>query len=510
MPNICRNTLRFIGTHEAVAEVAMHLCQAHHVQVFGGAEQRAFLELGPEYGLRLPREVDPVAWNVESFGTRTVDEPEGAPRFVALLLDARTAWGPSDELLQTLSQRFPDVVVGDVYAEGMNDIWGVKVLLNGEALLDCEADAAPVDETWQSRYDDADDDEAQKLIEELDDARDLWGLNRLREVAIDALNARHAERSTSIPEPLRQHGWPRWSLLAHAANAEGFDGLKVAMPATTAEEMTASFASEAKDATRLGVASWLDTSLFGDAAEALPLESDLNLQIGGSYAVLSIDGFRDRHLRLLAAVARAKHAGPDAEPLAHALHASLSDPESRLGCELHPAVFLTVSAASALEDDQLPSASAVGLEMVLASLASRMPRLESVGSLGEFMAEGQRVAASDPMLRSVLALVALQSAAPSQMKIAVAAGVNPRFILRTLLVPRDGPANQTVALERLADTFGGYSKFPASLVDEATKVGGDFAAAYRALVTAEQMRESITSSASAKATEVAPRRAARI
>lgn len=495
MPNICTNSLRIIGSHESVAEVAMNLCQTHHVSVLEYTrgykhESGAFAELGIEHGFRLPPEAEVVGWSIESFGTRELPEPDGAPRHYALALEFKTAWGPSDELLKMFSSQFPDVVVGVVYDEAMNSIWGAKAFAGGKQILDATTDDVPTDPSWEKRYEDADEDLTGELWEELDGLRDAWGLDHLRDVSVKQLDARQVERATGIQGRLKEHGWPRWSLVAHAANAEGFAGLKGAfLQLDTAEQMTAALEAEYLAATELKVASWVDTALFGDASPALPLESDMDMQVGGSYAALSLESFRDRHLELLGAIGQTTTDGPEAAPLAHALLASLSNPDIRLGCSMHPAVFLAASAAAALADGQLYSSAAIGIEQVLLKLALRTPRIQAAADLWKTEVDGRRV--GDPMLRSVLALVAMPNVCQSQLKPARAAGVAPEFMLNTLLAPREFVESNTEVLTRLGQAFGGIQAFPPRLIEEIASHGSELLAAHQALVTAELMRDRI-------------------
>lgn len=497
MPHTCKNSLRIIGTHEAVAEVAMHLCQTHFVElveVASGAERAARLEMGIEEGLRIPFDPDPVGWSIESFGTRELSESDSAPRYYVLALMLDSEWSPSEILLEQLSFQFPDVVVGDVYSESTAPLWGAVAFAGGRKILNAEADDAPGQKAWKERYASASLEQLDGLDRESDAALDAWGLSQLHDVAVAKLDARQAERVAGIAGRLRQHGWPRWSLVAHAANAEGLIGLKGAfLQLETSEQMAAVLVAEYEASAELRVASWVDTSLFGDATPALPLEEDLDMHTGGSYAALSLEGFRDRHLELLTAIGQTASTSAEADPLAHALLDSLSNPDLRLVCKLHPVVFLAASAAAAQADGQLCSAAAGGIELLVSRLAARIPRLADATTLSQSSSDDLRE--SDPMLRSVLALASMDRACPSQLKPAYAAGIPPQFMLRTLLLPRQSVVpTPTEALTRLAETFGGIQAFPPRLVEEIASMGAELSSTHHALVMAEQMRQRIDTS----------------
>jgi hypothetical protein len=505
MSNFCHNSLRIIGTHEAVAEVAMFLCQDHQVTVTKAAhgieQSAAYVIVGTDAAVSLPddREVaDAVAWNFDSFGIRMAPRA-GEPDVGHCELAATftTDFDKPDRLLEQLSRRFPDVVVGEVYDEPLNAVWGVVAYLNGTRVLDL--DDFPVDAEWKARYDDADEEQAQAMETELDAARDVFGIERLRTVAGEKLAARAAARAADIPASLRHHGWPRWSLLAHAANADGAEGLRDALAQlTTGDQMHSALTAEIAAAEELGVASWVDTTLFGDAAA--PAETDIaaDESAGGAYAVLALDAFRDRHCNLLQLLSQAP-----TDPLAQALLASLSDPHTRLTCGLHPAAFLAASAAAAVADGSAHPEATRGLDELLSKLAARTPRVAEAPRLGQMEPEG-RVVAKYPLLRSMLAVAAVGRACPSQLKPAMAAGVTPDFLLRTLLAAPEGSGGSPQVLERMHDVYGAFDHFPAGLVDEIAAVGPGFRATFEALRTAENMRSRI--SAAAPEAKPAPRR----
>lgn len=187
--------------------------------------------------------------------------------------------------------------------------------------------------------------------------------------------------------------------------------------------------------------------------------------------------------------------------LAGALLASLSDPGARLECGLHPTVFLTAAARTAAPGGGAPSETVrAGLELLLAHLAKKTPRLLGAEGLGQPATEGEPGVPQNELLKSVLAIAAQPRAASNQLKPALAAGIPPTFLLHTLAARTAGlgfanpeQVNPGMVLESLKDAYGNVSRFPPELVCEIECIGSSMVASLEAMRTAEMMETHISS-----------------
>jgi hypothetical protein len=522
MPNICKNTIRIIGTHEAVSEVAMFLCQGHRIEVADSPFRTevtpgaALVHIGSEGTLQhLNRNgvIEEDGWSLHSFGIEMHSGPDESIRYI-LTADASSAWEAPSAALAALSRRFPDVVISVIYDESMNSVWGLDAYAAGDRFLRLEDSDFPVSDEWRAREAEADDDDAQRLYEEHDGRRNAGAIERLHAAAGEKLSQRQAARADSIPIELRSHGWPRWGVLAHAAHADGTDGLRIALhDFDSAEEMEVALVEEFQGARELGVASWMDTALFCDKSPVHEQE----LTIGGvPYAALSLEAYAPRQHDLLELLAQEHEADSIDARLARALLASLSHPEARLECGLHPAVFLTAAARTAAPGGAPSETVRAGLDLLLSNLAKKTPRLLGAESLGQPAAEGESCVPQNELLKSVMAIAAQPRAASNQLKPALAAGIPPTFLLHTLAARTAGlgfanpeQVNPGMVLESLKDAYGYVSRFPPELVCEIERVGSSMAASLEALRTAEMMETHI-SNAQPTAARSSPRRSPRL
>lgn len=519
MSTPANNLLHVIGTHEAVAEVAMFLCQDTHVRTTGilsssQLDQTVVMaEVGYDGGLTFQSlHRDPLlaitgrrgsveGYGAESFGITSLPAHDGGPALVRLSVafhstqDARI-------LALGLSERFPATTVG-LRGIGAGDACSIEAYSAGEEVLSLDPTQIPADPDWEQRYEEADDEKSLALELELEQARDAFGLDQLIDVA--------QERSRVVAVPPHAgdsvtFGWPRWSLLAHAAFSDDVAGIHDALAGfDTRDEKLAALQQECRNAADRGVASWMDTALFGDPAQAAAT-GDNDVPQEPSYRHLHLDHYAPRQMRLLSFLATTHDASVESSEqraLADALLTSLADPDARLSSGLHPAVFLTAVVAHAQARALPESVSALeGLEKLLVELASRVPRAPGASSLEYAFSNTAPENGLNLMLCSVIAIAMQPHVVKSQIKPALGAGVPPQLLVRSVVVADrmapDGPDYVDAAgiLRLLSDSYGSATGIPSQVTDEFELIAPHLARSYEALRTAELMQAQITAAPS--------------
>jgi len=513
MSNICKNTIRVIGSSESVAEVAMFILQDHKVRLDtvlpGNESVAACVEIGHQHELLSSRFSDkPInvreastsindALHFASYGIRAITQSESSTLF-ELSAECETRWNPPWALSKQLSKRFPDAVVGveSVYATEAE--WWHLTLSGGVVKSNLKVANMPGSAGRE-----------QSLILNVDGSGELSAFaRREREsIATDLLISSSDRIATQIPLELRDHGWPRWSLMAHAAFTSGVSGLKESIGVlATADEIEEALKSDMDAAKRLGVASWVDSSLFG---ESTPSED----KPPASFLDLSGRTQRSRQLELLEVIAEANKVGAEFSPFSQALVASLADPLTRLIGGLHPAVYLTATVSNGSAG---PAAHA-GLDLLLQGLAAKMPSIRGAETLGTAplhdVGTTHEATPLDGVLRSALAVAALPRVSKHQLSPALAAGVTPKVLLWTLLAR--GLADDSMvdtrslnvgAIDSLVDAYGSASKFPEQLKTEIESIGSNLQEAFEARKTHELMQSQIAKDVVGRASEAAPQR----
>lgn len=521
MSTYLANILHVIGTHEAVAEVAMFLCQDTHVRTaaapVSGIKQTVLVgEVGfagdltsqafhndPLLAVTMKRP-GMAGFDAHAFGIQPLPAQDAGPALVRLSI-AFDSTSDAGILSVTLSERFPDVTVGLREFNAEESVCRFDGHAAGEEIISLDASTITLGADWDQRVEDADDEETLAALQrELQDERDAYGLDQLTDLA--------HERSRMVTPPAAPagetvtYGWPRWSLLAHAAFSDEVAGLHDALAAfETHNQKLELLKEECRNASARGIASWMDTALFGDPVKHQEsADSDATLQ--RSYTDLTLDHYAPRQLRLLSFLATAGDVAAessDQRALADALLSSLADPDARLSSGMHPAVFLTAACAHAQAQALAEAPTAVeGLEKLLVELASRVPRAEGAGKLVHAGSETAPDNGLDLMLCSVVAIAMQPHVVKSQLKPAIGAGVPPAMLVRSIVradqLAPNGPDGIDAAgiLRLLTDSYGTATGIPNQVTEEFELIAPQLARSYEALRTAELMQAQITAAPS--------------
>lgn len=500
MPDLVQNCIRIIGTHESVAEVAMFLSQDHKVRLEPVADVDASnislgakVEMGHQGTLHysrysaLPLRVrQPVgnandAFNVEFTGLRYI-EREDSGSYFELRCQCDTDSQPPYALAQAISSRFQDVVLGVESYHPSSNAWWHLTVCQGVVQSHLKPNLMPGHDGRT-----------------IDEQVSAWASERFEPFALDLLTKQTKSRLDALAPDLVNKGWPRWSLLTHAAYDGGVQGLQAATQyLELGEEVLESLQADADVAERRGVASWMDAMLFGEAAVSATGNEP-------SYLQLHAKRHQARLLEVLRFVSKAD--SEDAPLLADPMLASLSDPFARLSGGLHPAVYLAAAAQGASAD--LPARK--GLDMVLERYALAVPELREATNLHIPLSHSTSSAPQDACLRSTLALASLPRVSPHQLKPAIRVGIPPQILLWTVLA--SGSKDEHLlnadnlnldALDTFQEAYGSLGEVPTALAQEIMANCPGLQSAFQARVTAESMLQRIKSG-SAPAEECRPR-----
>ncbi|MEJ6003795.1 hypothetical protein [Paucibacter soli] len=509
------NTIRILGSRESVAEVAMFLCQDHRVGIEGvidpPGEHPAYavrVHIGHEQELLNSRfSLKPLGSHeestnqrdavlVESLGMRAVAR-DHLPAAFELTLKCETEWQPPWTLLGKMSIRFPDVVIGTEATDAANCDWWYLTFSQGRTISNLKVENVP---GFAGR-------ERELILDPLG-MRELstWSNQKFEETASQLFENRAGMRFSEVPSHLADHGWPRWSLLNHAAFSSGLEAFdETFSDYVTADEIEQALDGELEASKQLGVASWVDGVLFGPSVQedGQPLFCDL-----GS------DQYAERHLQLLGKLSEATL--PSASPISQALLASLSKPFVRLCGGLHPVVFLTAAAV----DLPRGAPARVGLDALLKAYADQAPTIRGAETLDAPLPQNANYEATplDAVLRSSLAIAALPRVSVHQLKPALAHGVTDTMLLWTLLargLEDEGfldPSNLNPnALDSLVDVYGSEAEIPDAIKQAIASRGPSLQLALESRLTASAMADLIADRTGKSEPErVAPRRRAKV
>lgn len=466
------NQLVISGSHEAVAEVVMALRQALYLQIDrSGAQPVVMIHgVGPAGDLsQRPFKESPIqdsstadtTMDGHEFDLRGIEDLEAYSRFTGSFT---VVFDRLDDLLETLSRAHPDVVVANLGGEAEDADWRGQSWSAGRVT------------TFRL-----------PVPPDLDERAMLppGHLDVIEKLALTSLQQARAARTTS------SHGWPRWSLLAHAANAQGVTGLARAMAAAGggAGDMAAALRAENEQARRLGVASWVDTLMFGEPAPRAAEPGAVK-----PYTSVNVDVWAPRQQELLGFIADNQAPQAPHHDVAAALVQALGDPDTRLQHGLHPVAFL-------------PTAR---IEALASSLHAKelSPALEAI--FGAFVAKtgAQSLPARDPkLLASTMTAALICSSRYGSLAAAVRSGADAPMLLRSMA---DADEFEHT-LHGLGQAYGSYADFPAPVKDEVRRLGGALEAAYTALHTHEAMQHRIESTVNGEVPVAArPRRRATV
>ncbi|MFK4705652.1 hypothetical protein ABIC83_002491 [Roseateles asaccharophilus] len=487
MSDLVQNCIRIVGTHESVAEVAMFLSQDHKIRLERVADVDASnislgakVEIGHQGTLLFSRySALPLrargaegsandAFNVEFTGLRHIERPDGSSYF-ELRCQCDTDAQPPYALAQAISGRFQDVVLGVESYQPSSNAWWHLTVSHGVVQAHLKPSLMPGHDGRT-----------------IDDQVSAWASERFEPFALDLLTKQAKSRLDSMTPDLVNLGWPRWSLVTHAAYDGGIQGLQAATQHfESGEEILKALQADADAAERRGVASWMDATLFGEAA-APPT--------GNQPPYLQLHAERHKH-RLLEVLHYVSTAGADDAPLlATPLLASLSDPFARMSGGLHPVVYLAAAAQAAPKDVSARK----GLDMVLERYAAAVPELREATTLHIPLSHSTSSTPQDACLRSALALASLPRVSEHQLKPAIRVGVPPQVLLWTVLASGSkdehllDPANLNKdVLDSLHDGYGTLSQLPTGLTHEIAVNCPGLQSAFEARVTAETMLQRI-------------------
>lgn len=449
---------------------------------------------------------------------------------------------PPERLMQVLSQRFPELVLGMAYSRAVSSVIGKAFVGGTEALRVSENEAQLHPGTATLDPSDAEVSPAQQCINDY----------ALRIAPV--LSEKGVDKFSASP-----HGWPRWSLLAHAAYDGGVKGFERALhglgfgglgPGVPAGQLSPGRQAEvllddARQARALGVASWADTLMFGSRRDQNPHAERASV-------------FRIPRQRELLRLVGLAAGSPEAPAVPAALLASLSCPSLRLLNGTHPIAHLAAAVgrsgrytrmAELREDEERGEAGAWsppgeqelrGMDALLDGLSRAMPELSDAKDLntplrafgpvaedycrpdadGEPELLGPRLnpgytfdVEKDRLLASALAIAVELPGRAAALRPALAAGVPAGFLFRSVVWsdcfhrPADelsltdpasapgsgsgGSAAVSRSLTAFKEVFGSLRDFPEDLKQEMQRLGPGGSAAYQAYLTAERMRDVI-------------------
>ena len=555
MLKTCNCSLNVTGTYEAVAEVCMALsekldvtvCYApttafntrvinertviarsdFHVWDTSGAASfiSAPVRFPNNFKEKWNSPRDAVAMeNLETAGIHElVATHPGQPgrwKFIATFSTTSTA--PLD-MIQAMSERFPDVVVSVIFANSETSPWGAQAYRAGERVVGLAAE--DLNQSVGFVFATGKTDPMDFHIA-LDSARSAHAETLLDAAAEESL-------ATVSTRPIDEHmpqlrGWPRWGLFTHAAYDGGLAGLERAMAGAelTPQALAVELIYEASAARVLGIASWVDTVMFGRRLDVQPEPGKPLIPHNSLNGAVYVSSHR-------ALLERIAEAGPSA-PNALALLASLSAPSVRLLTGYHPVAFLAAAVGKSTIDfgvgaDQCQK-QVLGLNSILFRMTRSVTEIKDARDLNvPLNNSGQKMfdrhfglqdkhragvvpygpqmnpgyvfdVAQDKLLGSLLAVALEAPERAESFGPALAAGVPPGFLFRsaashgihTTHMSEANPARVvSTLLESFKGLYGSFKDFPHDLGDELAKLRPSLHLIYESAVNEEMMREAI-------------------
>lgn len=394
---------------------------------------------------------------------------------MVLSLSCDTKNSPCTALLRALSRRLPWLVVEVDYQEVGNGVHGAAAWQAGQEIAAVTVDQVLRSDVAERLGVDADADDFD-LDEHVQQAQDDAMAEALRD-KVSCVSYEHAVA--------RAHPYPAWDAVTEAAAREGIAGvLELASDSQDSGDLLAASLSAARHA---GRCSWLDFAVWSqphveellDRALASPgekSEDDRGLSPFGLDA--------DRTCDILRACAE----GGERPELAAALIDILASSDTRLASGEHPIGLLVEAGRMSMDSDviggldrvvaafvaglpPLPEAPLVGREFLVHESEDRqqgllnlvvheliesqadaelVKRIGSVKPYGPSLNPGYRFdVAADRLLRSVLH-AGLQ-VTPQGLRVALAAGIDKEFLLRSCLW-----ASPMAALQAFESLQGGF------------------------------------------------------
>jgi hypothetical protein len=553
------NEVTITGTYEAVAEVCMAMSEQLSVSTYRGefrapycrADLHAPIVVAHDFQEFTPGMMTPfVDAAVRQFGNETTgwrrpevhrfesagispaqeDEAAAPPIGVAQLhLAMGSAESPPLHFLRAISARCPDVVVALVSRNDEEAQWSAIAYRAGAVLKAVGDDEVPLPDIVVTSSSEAE-------AHECSMKRTAAAHELLDALAVKAV--RTAPRTGTTPV----NGFPRWSLLAHAAYDGGVKGLLRAMGSTGAQSaaLGADLVAEVQRARALGVASWADTVMFG----RLKLPDGPDGKPRAPHAEMAPLVYLNRHRELLSTLGSLAHAGSPESPLAAALLASLSDPSVRLLSGIQPVAHLAAACGKLGGSNDWVScdetAARRGLVELIAALAAKCAPEQDATMVDRPLETSDPAARArdgirsvprrspgfvfdpeeDQLLGSVMAVALEAPLRAESLAPALSFGVKPSVLFRSALwngIYRAGVSDKdhghgTRYFIDLMDAFtcvyGSPAKFPIDLAAEMEELGPALKPLYDAARNESLMRAAIeAAAATAPAAALRQRRA---